>query len=560
MTSVRQDLAHFLQPLCSTAWLSQLPLPDLRRLPPVLIVPLTLLVTVVLIGISGGVDSSDSRLTFQLVTGAENRSLVPMIEEFADQENVRIEFTHQGSVDTMLELESGATGYDAVWPASSIWLSLGDTQHLVQQTKSIMATPVVFAVKRPIAERLGWIGRDVTVEEILTAAESGQIRYMTTSATQSNSGAMAYLGYLYAFAGQPDVLTSEMLHDPAVVEQTRQILGLVDRSAGASGFLRDLFLQEYDDFDGMVNNESAVITANQQLMAEGRSPLYVIYPVDGLGIADWPLGYIDRGDEAKAEFFTKLQNYLLSPDIQQELLDQGRRVGLGFNPMDADPEVFNSDWGIDLELVIQPITLPPAEVIREALVLYQTEYRKPSFTVYCLDYSGSMEGSGEEQLEAAMTVLLDPEQSARYFLQPSSRDVSIVISFNEGVIDQRRTDGNDPAALRGMLGNVTEQEADGGTNMYECVNRALDTLEEANLEGYEPAIVLMTDGDSDGEFSSGLQERFEQESVGTIPVYGILFGDASEDQLVRIAEATSGRVFDGRDDLIGALRDAKANN
>jgi Ca-activated chloride channel family protein len=515
---------------------------------------------VVLIVISGGHDSSDTRLTFHLLTGTENRSLVPMIEEFADQENVMIEFTHQGSVDTMLELEAGATGYDAVWPASSIWLSLGDPQHLVQQTKSIMATPVVFAVKRPIAERLGWIGRDVTVEEILAAAESGQIRYMTTSATQSNSGAMAYLGYLYAFAGQPDVLTSEMLHDPAVVEQTRQILGLVDRSAGASGFLRDLFLQEYDDFDGMVNNESAVITANQQLMAEGRSPLYVIYPVDGLGIADWPLGYIDRGDTAKAEFFTKLQNYLLSPDIQQELLDQGRRVGLGFNPMDADPEVFNSEWGIDLELVIQPITLPPAEVIREALVLYQTEYRKPSFTVYCLDYSGSMEGSGEEQLEAAMTVLLDPEQSARYFLQPSSRDVSIVISFNGGVIDQWRTDGNDPAALRGMLGNVTEQEADGGTNMYECVNRALDTLEEANLEGYEPAIVLMTDGDSDGEFSSGLQERFEQESVGTIPVYGILFGDASEDQLVRIAEATSGRVFDGRDDLIGALRDAKANN
>lgn len=558
MNIVTQDLARRLEPFTHAGWHGKPPRLAPRRLS--LMLSVILVVSAMAWAITWFEPGKDTRLTFHLVTGAENRSLVPMIEEFADQENVRIEFTHQGSVDTMLELQAGATGYDAVWPASSIWLSLGDTQRLVHQTKSIMATPVVFAVKQPIAEQLGWVGRDVTVEEILAAAESGQIRYMTTSATQSNSGAMAYLGYLYAFAGQPEVLTSEMLHDPAVVEQTRRILGLVDRSAGASGFLRDLFLREYDDFDGMVNNESAVITANQQLVAEGRDPLYVIYPVDGMGIADWPLGYIDRGDEAKAEFFTRLQDYLLSPDIQRELLDQGRRVGLGFTPVDADPKVFNPDWGIDLDLVIQPINLPPAEVIQEALVLYQTEFRKPSFTIYCLDYSGSMGGTGEEQLEAAMTVLLDPEQSARYFLQPSSRDVTIVIPFNDGVIDQWRTDGNDPVALRGMLDTVTGQEANGGTSMYECVERALDTLESADLEGYEPAIVLMTDGESDGNASDDVHERLSEGSLGTVPVYGILFGRASEDQLVRIVEETSGRVFDGRDDLIGALRDAKGNN
>src|SRR5688500_8915106 len=48
---------------------------------------------------------SDSRLTFRLVTGTENRSLTPIIERFADREDVEFELTHQGSVDTMLELE-----------------------------------------------------------------------------------------------------------------------------------------------------------------------------------------------------------------------------------------------------------------------------------------------------------------------------------------------------------------------------------------------------------------------------------------------------------------------
>jgi Ca-activated chloride channel family protein len=502
----------------------------------------------------------EPRFTFRLVTGAENRSLVPMIQQFAEQENVKVEFTHQGSVDTMLELQAGATSYDAVWPASSIWLDLGDTQHLVQQTKSIMATPVVFAVKQPIAERLGWVGRDVTVGEILAAAEAGQIRFMTTSATQSNSGAMAYLGYLYAFAGHPEMLTSEMLHDPVVVERTTRILGLVERSAGASGFLRDLFLQQYDNYDGMFNNESAIITANLQLTAEGREPLHVIYPVDGLGIADWPLGYVDRSDAAKGEFFTRLQDYLLSADVQRDLLAQGRRVGLGLNPEGADPKVFNPDWGIDLELIIQPIQLPPAEVIREALVLYQTEYRKPSFTVYCLDYSGSMEDGGEETMEEAMTVLLDSAQSARYLLQPSSRDVTVVVPFNDQPIDEWRTDGNDPGALRSLLDKVIAQDAGGGTAIHRCVNRALAIIEQANLEGYEPAIVLMTDGRSNDDSFDDLEERLSPGSPATVPVYGILFGDASEDQLARIAEATSGRVFDGRDDLIGALRDAKGNN
>ncbi len=521
-----------------------------------------LLVLVLLLGLVACVPGKDSgsRLTFRLVTGTENRSLSPIIERFAKQENVKIELTHQGSVDTMLELQQGAAAYDAVWPASSIWLSLGNTGRVVTQTKSIMATPVVFAVKRPVAERLGWVNRDVTVEQILAAAESGQLRYMTTSATQSNSGAMAYLGYLYAFAGQPEVLTSDMLHDPTVVERTKRILNLVDRSAGASGFLRDLFLQQYDAFDGMVNNESAVIAANQQLTAQGRDPLYVVYPVDGLAIADWPLGYIDRGDATKAAFFTKLQDFLLSADVQKDLLAQGRRTGLGLNPVGADPAVFNPDWGIDLNRVIQPITLPTPDVIREALVLYQTVLRKPSFTVFCLDFSGSMQGQGEKDLKSAMRILLDPDQAASYFLQPSTGDVTIVIPFNSDIITQWRVTGNDPAALRDLLARVTAQDATGGTNIYAPVIAALDSMEGTSMEDYAPAIILMTDGRSNhGDFAS-LQARLEQASPGPVPVYGILFGDASEDQLTEITQATSGRIFDGRTDLIGAMREAKGYN
>ncbi|MFL5758688.1 MAG: substrate-binding domain-containing protein [Thermomicrobiales bacterium] len=499
---------------------------------------------------------SSSQPTFHLLTGSENRELDPIIQRFAKQEDVTIETSYQGSVDTMITIQQGAKDYDAIWPASSLWVTLGNTGNVVTKSQSIMRTPVIFAVKRPVAKKLGWVGRNVTVEEILAAVEAGQLHYMMTSATQSNSGAMAYLGYLYAFADQPPVLTSAMLHDPTVLDKTKRILNAVNRSAGASGYLKDLFLQHYDEYDGMVNNESAVISANQQLVIEGKEPLYAIYPKDGLAIADWPLGFVDHGEADKAEFFAKFQAYLLSEDVQQELLGKGRRTGLGPNPVGADPNVFNPDWGIDVNRVIQPITLPPADVINEALTLYQTTLRKPSLTIYCLDFSSSMKGKGEDQLKAAMEILLDPDQSSRYLLQPSPGDITVVIPFTSEVLDTWRANGSD---LTTLLELVTTQEIGGGTNIYAPVIAGLDAMNGINLDDYSPAIILMTDGQSNSGSFNDLQARLGA-SPDAVPVYAVLFGDASEKQLKVITGATSGDMFDGRKDLIGAMRKAKGYN
>src|SRR5262249_43347736 len=158
----------------------------------------------------------------------------------------------------------------------------------------------------------------------------------------------AYLGYLYAFAGKPEILTRAHLQDPKVRDKIKRILGTVNRSSGSSGWLKDLFMQRYDQYDAMVNYEALVIEANRELTAQGREPLYVIYPADGLAIADSPLGYVNHGDAEKEKRFQKLQEYLLSPGVQREILATGRRVGLaGLDTGAIDKSVFNPDWGID---------------------------------------------------------------------------------------------------------------------------------------------------------------------------------------------------------------------
>lgn len=120
-----------------------------------------------------------------------------------------------------------------------------------------------------------------------------------TSATQSNSGASAYIGFLYALLEKSDALTNDDLADPELKEQITKLLSGVERSSGSSGWLEDMYLA--GDYDAMVNYECLIIDANRQLSQTGREPLYAVYPYAGLSIADSPLGYLDHGSEKKEE-------------------------------------------------------------------------------------------------------------------------------------------------------------------------------------------------------------------------------------------------------------------
>ena len=511
-------------------------------------------------GGSGGEDDAGEN-AFRIVSGSENETLEPIIQRFAEEEGVEIALDYRGSVDIMLALEGGAADYDAVWPANSMWIALGDTQRVVTAEQSIMRSPVVLGVKRSKAEQLGWVGSEVRVADILAAAEAGDLTYTMTSASQSNSGASAYFGYLYAFAGNPEVLTSENLQDPAVREQVERILGTVDRSSGSSGWLKDLFLQRYDDFDAMVNYESVVIEANRELVESEREPLYAVYPVDGLAIADSPLGYVNKGEAEKEALFGRLQGYLLSDEVQQEILGLGRRVAkVGLEPENVDEATFNPEWGIDVSRVITPIRFPAAEVIREALDLYQTTFRKPSLTVFCLDFSGSMEGQPAEDLKRAMATLLDPEQARSYLLQASPDDVTVVIPFDEAPMDEWRVMGNDPAALADLQRRIEATSVDGGTDIYEPVAQAFAAMEEIGIGDRFPAVILMTDGQSNEGSFAQLRQYRGAVGLDQVPVHAITFGDASEEQLTEITTASSGRIFDGNASLVDAFRNAKGYN
>ena len=103
-----------------------------------------------------------------IVSGSENKALEPIVMEWAEDNGVDVSMSYLGSVDISRELGQGtATDFDAVWPAHSLWIELGDTTKITKHRESILRTPVVLGIRKSIATKLGWVGRDdITLDDI----------------------------------------------------------------------------------------------------------------------------------------------------------------------------------------------------------------------------------------------------------------------------------------------------------------------------------------------------------------------------------------------------------
>ena len=510
---------------------------------------------------TAGVFSADRAApekALRILSGSENRDLEFLLEDFCGKNGAAISIHYMGSLDIMHLLRQGGGDYDAVWPANSMWISLGDTSFRVKHTTSVYQTPVVFGIKKSLADALGFTGRDVSVADILAAIEAKKLRFCMTSATQSNSGACAYISFLYAFLGNPDMIHPDDLDDPALRRSVGELLKGINRSSGSSDWLKDLFLS--GDYDAMVNYETLVIGANRRLREEGRETLYAVYPKEGVAVADSPLGYIDRGDAEKEGLFRTLRDYLLSAPAQQEIQKTGRRTA--FIPIgEENKKVFNADEGINIDRTLPVVKMPGPATVEKALELYQEKLRKPSLTFYCLDFSGSMEGEGEAQLKEALRNLLDQETARRNMLSAGEKDEQVFLLFNHEVRQIISVSGNDPETLLDAYRVIDSARPGGGTDIYTPILRSFQLMGGYAAGAYIPAIIVMTDGESEDYFDEfrGLYTTTGMEAMD-VPVFSIMFGDAQQAQLDGLAALTRARVFDGKADLVTAFRNARGYN
>jgi Ca-activated chloride channel family protein len=510
-----------------------------------------------LLGALGGC-GQDVPATFVIVSGSENRTLEPIVQDFCKSKGVACTFEYMGSLDIGMAVAENRGFFDAVWPANSVWINLFDRDKRVKDLTSIMHSPVLLGVRMEKAKQLGWVGRDVSSHDIDDAVRAGRLTYLASSATQSNSGASAYITMLSAALGGPSTITLADLQRPDVLDKVRILLAGISRTAGSSAWLADLYLKGLDQgvaYDAMWNYEAVLAETNQILKDRGKELLYAIYPSDGVALANSPLGYVDRGrDPNSLKFFKALQAHLLSADVQKRLVESFRRPAVGeVSGVKPDPS-----WNYDPNRPLKLIQMPEPTVMHTALDLYQDALRRPSLTVYCLDFSSDMSGQGEDAMRKAMDFILSRDQSAPLMVQHGSADQIVIIPFDSTAREVVRGSGA-PADQARLLGVVNAQKASGGSDFYACAQRGLDeVLSTANSLSYLPAIIVMTNGKSDDRLQEFLTRW--RASHRDIPVFGITFGDGDKTQLMRLTEATRGRVFDGTTSLTEAFRTVRGYN
>ncbi len=504
---------------------------------------------------SSGDFSAGNGMELKIVAGSELKELEPIIEDYAVNNRINISIDYKGSLDIMRMLQHGEMEYDGVWPANSMWLSMGDTKKLLKHEKTTSITPIVFGIKKSKAEELGFVGKEVFVRDIMDAISEGKLKFAMNSATQSNSGASAYLGFLNSLDPIEGGLTIEDLEDKKLQEDIKLLLSGVNRSSGSSGWLKDLFLT--GEYDAMVNYETMMIQANLEFIKRGEEPIYIIYPRDGLTFSDSPLAYVDKGDSKKEEAFLKFQDYILSDEAQKKIMATGRRDA--FNTVTGNEEIFNKDWGIITDEILTATPLPQPDVINTALYLYQSSFKKPSYTVYILDYSGSMEGDGNYQLVNALYEVLIPARAKSNLLQGTEKDITYFIPFESKIRNTIVARGNGEELERAYE-EVKALKPNGGTKLYKALEFALEEISKEDLTGYSPAIVILYDGmTNDGRNKGRVRKLYEKMGLD-IPIFSIAMGEADMRDLEEIASWSRARVFNGKGDLISAFKDVKGYN
>lgn len=515
------------------------------------------LITSIAENIDYGFDIDDEDKVFRIISSTSTAKLDDEIIKYGQENGIDIEIEHYGDLEIVDILNEDSSTYDAVWISNSIWLYMLDNSYLVTDSKSIVINPVVMGIEKSQAEALGFINKDVYNKDLLNAIKDGKLKYIMSSVTKTNTGATAYLSFLNNMAGSPEVLTESMLENEQLKEDLKAFFKGVQRVSGDEEYLSEMFLN--GDYNAMINYENALIEINQKLISQGKEPLYLVYPIDGVAINDMPFAYLsnDSTNIKNREDFLKIQSYLRSDKMINEMKTLGYRSWYGGISENVDTKIFNKDWGIDTTKYLNDMKYPSKNVITKALNLYIEALRKPTHVVFCLDISGSMYGEGLDELQEAMYYVLDPIEAGKDNLQFSEKDKITLITFSDKVEKIYTTRfGNETYE---SINDVRSLYTTGGTNIYSPTVEALKVLKTTNSDEYTKTVILMTDGESNTGSYYEVSDYYKSNKE-TTPIYSITFGNSNEHQLEKLAELSNGKVFDGKKGLKRAFSEVRSYN
>jgi Ca-activated chloride channel family protein len=490
--------------------------------------------------------------TLRILAGSELADMQPVLDEAARATGVTVKFTFTGTLEGAEALADGSVDgkYDAVWFSSNRYpAGIPEAAKRLGNQVKIMSSPVVLGLASSVVRRLGWAGKPVSWGEIAAQAGKKAFSYGMTDPSASNSGFSALVGVASALAGAGNAIDAQQI--ASVTPQLTQFFSAQALSAGSSGWLSDAYTRRATGqdpghkVDGLINYESVLLSAN----AAGKvpEPLTLVYPSDGVVTADYPLSLLaDVGSDARSAH-QRLSDYLRTPEVQKRIMDTTQR-----RPVVPGVALGQQFAAHDLVELPFPATQRAVDALLQA---YFDKIRRPSRTLYVLDTSGSMEGDRIHSLRTALAGLTGADNSliGRYRRFRSREEVTMLpFSSGPGAPRTFTVPDQEPSEVLGRIKTFAEGlTAHGGTAIYDSLSDAYRVLEP--LAARDPdrftSIVLMTDGENaNGSSLPDFQASFGALSpvMKQVPVFTVLFGEGSSDELTQVATMTGGKVFDAR--------------
>jgi Ca-activated chloride channel family protein len=540
-----------------------------------MVIPVPVPSTVALVSCPGGESpAGHGDGTLRVLAGSELKDLaevedaqgLTILDHITRDTGVRVAMSYVGTLDGIQQVVSGeaAQNFDAVWFASNQYLDLylkaNPALKPIGTPTSIMRSPVVLGVRADAINRLGW-NTPPSWRTIASRAADREFGFAMTNPAASNSGFSALVAMATALAGGTGPISPEQVN--LVRPDLTALFSAQQLTAGSSGWLKDAYVKRAHDgtpIDAMINYESVLLSVNDRA-ASDSDRLTLIYPTDGVIIADYPLAPLVGATDRAQRNERVVRDYLCQVKVQTELMTMTHR-----RPVRADVSL-SGEFSLQRLHELNP---PDQLAVANGLIKdFIDIIRRPARTIYVLDLSGSMNTRDArdptrldtpdppkipriDALRSALFSLTGVDTSpAAQFTVFHEREQVILLTFSDTPNAPQRFEvpATSPDQTLGQITRAVDgMKAGGNTAIYDALARAYAIAGEPTGEARYTTIVLFSDGDrTTGRDLAGFRKYYDALPLAQrqVPVFAVMVGEGNVAELTSVSkQLTNGEFFD----------------
>ena len=477
-------------------------------------------------------------------------------------------------------LSEGSPEPDVWSPAAITWVTLlefhrqaaGLSTNVPPARPSIIQSPLVIAMPKPMAEALGWPDKEIGWADIFDLAQKPDawkryghpewdpFKLGKTSPLSSTSGLHALIATHYAGGGKGDgsapeprtlafmrTVESSVVHYGDTVATYLNDLLASDRRGQAEQYVSAIAIEEKQVWDYNHGNPNSEVPAPRGVVPV--VPLVAIYPREGTLIANHPYVVLTT-DDVKHRAADDFLGYLQGPQAQARFQSAGLRGYKG----DPGPEITKANY-LDPTRPGSEYRLPVPAVIADIQASWKA-IRKSARVLLVIDVGSSMAdrapNTSKSKLdiakEAASAALEDfasaDEVGLWSFSSSSGGDPPYHEVVPPGPISQQK------ATLRHEIEGLQPQGQHKA--LYTTLDAAVTSMRARYDTARINAVVVLTDGGNDDPTNNSLNSLqrtlIAQPNDRFVRVFTVGFGDKADlSTLEDIALAGRGGAYSDKD-------------